>query len=112
MQTTDSLHALFPAEADIPAAFRLAAPVEQTEYLVGGELRHWDGPRQDVFSPVCVRTDSGLVQQRIGSYPLLTEKKPCKLSTPPRAPTTAGGAAGPRCRLPNALRTYRTSCSA
>ncbi len=75
MQTPDSVYAFFPTEADIPPAFRLVAPVEQTEYLVDGELRHWDGPRQDVFSPVCVRTDSGLVQQRIGSYPLLTEKE-------------------------------------
>ena len=46
---------MFPIEAEIPPEARLAAPVEQDEYLLGGALRRWDGPRREVFSPVCVR---------------------------------------------------------
>jgi glyceraldehyde-3-phosphate dehydrogenase (NADP+) len=60
---------LFPAEAEIPAEARLAAPVEQDEYLLGGALRRWAGPRREVFSPVCLRA-SGPV--RIGSFPAMT----------------------------------------
>ena len=72
MATLDQIQSVFPKESAIPAAHRLNALVHQTEYLINGELRQWDGPALDVFSPVCVQTDSGVVQQRIGSYPLLT----------------------------------------
>jgi len=73
MATLDQIQAVFPNEADIPVEFRLNAPVNQTEYLIGGEIRHWDGPMLDVFSPVCVASDSGCAPKLIGCYPLLTE---------------------------------------
>jgi glyceraldehyde-3-phosphate dehydrogenase (NADP+) len=63
---------MFPEEAAIPAAHRLDLPVHQTEYLVNGELRQWDGPALDVFSPVCLKRQFGLGSKLIGSYPLLT----------------------------------------
>jgi hypothetical protein len=44
-------------------------------YLVDGELRHWEGPTQEVLSPVWVWESSQLVQKVIGKYPLLTEKE-------------------------------------
>jgi glyceraldehyde-3-phosphate dehydrogenase (NADP+) len=81
---------LFPTEAEVPPDARLAGPVDQQEYLVAGALRRWDGPRRDVFSPVCVRGAGGPdgavpgpqapgqpasaapVPWRIGSFPALT----------------------------------------
>jgi glyceraldehyde-3-phosphate dehydrogenase (NADP+) len=38
-------------------------------------LRTWDGPLQDVLSPVCLQEDGRLVHQRVGAYPLLTERE-------------------------------------
>jgi glyceraldehyde-3-phosphate dehydrogenase (NADP+) len=75
MQPENGSESIFLAESDIPESYKLVETVEQTEYLIDGELRHWDGPRLDVFSPVCVRTQNGLEQLRIGSYPQLTEKE-------------------------------------
>jgi glyceraldehyde-3-phosphate dehydrogenase (NADP+) len=90
---------LFPTDAEIPPEARLAAPVEQDEHLLGGVLRRWNGPRRDVFSPVCVRQPgttapgarntsvapgagvdgtpgaadpAGLLPVRIGSFPDMT----------------------------------------
>lgn len=65
---------VFPAENDLPAEIKINEPISQTEYLVNGELRYWDGPFQEVFSPICVQTSTGLVNKKIGSYPLLTEE--------------------------------------
>src|SRR5262249_3250657 len=50
-------------------------PINQTEYLINGELRCWEGPTEEILSPVCVSTPSGVVQKSLGSYPLLTEKE-------------------------------------
>lgn len=62
---------LYPIEPRIPEAARLPGPLEQAEYLIGGEIRTWDGPRQEVFSPVCWRRDPVPEPVRLGSYPLL-----------------------------------------
>ncbi|MBC7919499.1 MAG: NADP-dependent glyceraldehyde-3-phosphate dehydrogenase [Ferruginibacter sp.] len=64
---------IFPEQGDIPAEFRLEAPIHQKEYLVDGELRQWEGARHTVLSPVCVRTDEGITPVEIGSYPLAGE---------------------------------------
>ena len=64
---------LFPTEDEIPADFRISEPVFQTEYLVNGELRDWDGPFQEVLAPICLKTSAGLMRKKIGSYPLLSE---------------------------------------
>ena len=73
MTLQDRINAIFPAEDSIPAEFRLEAAVDQNEYLVKGELRHWEGPLREVYSPVWVRTPAGLAPKLIGRYPLLTE---------------------------------------
>lgn len=69
----EQLKTLFPIENNLPEEFLINEPISQTEYLVNGELRHWKGPVQEVLSPVCVQTSTGLVRKKIGSYPLLTE---------------------------------------
>jgi len=68
-KATIAPEAFFPAEADIPAEFRIDE-VHQREYLVNGQLLAWEGPVQEVFSPVYVQTAEGLQRKRIGSYPL------------------------------------------
>jgi glyceraldehyde-3-phosphate dehydrogenase (NADP+) len=66
---------IFPRFEQVPLHFRLTAPIEQRAYLCDGTLRTWDGPLQDVLSPVCLQEDGRLVQQRVGAYPLLTERE-------------------------------------
>ena len=64
------LEQLFPNQGQIPAEFDLTEPLEQKEYLVNGEMRAWAGKTQDVWSPIYIKTDKGLEQKRIGSYPI------------------------------------------
>ena len=75
MNKPEKTATLFPKRTDIPELFRLASPSEQREYLCNGQILPWNGSVQDVYSPVCIHTDSGIQQERIGSYPLLTEKE-------------------------------------
>ena len=75
MKLEERIKLIFPEEKDIPPEFDLGAPINQSEYLINGELHHWDGPMQQVFSPVFIRTSSGLSPKLLGSYPLLTEKE-------------------------------------
>ncbi len=68
------LDSLFPVKTEIPEEF-IIGDYEQRTYLINGVMKHWNGPMQKVYSPVCVR-DSGLPEQvLIGSYPLLGEKE-------------------------------------
>ncbi|RVU26855.1 NADP-dependent glyceraldehyde-3-phosphate dehydrogenase [Sandaracinomonas limnophila] len=69
MQSSE-LEKLFPAEGAIPKEYALEKPIEQREYLVNGEMRQWKGKTQDVWSPIYIKTDKGLEQKRIGSYPI------------------------------------------
>ncbi len=73
MTISEKIATLFPAPEDIPVQHQLPAPVELRTYLVAGELRQWEGPAQEVFSPVCVRTPAGPERVRIGSFPLMGE---------------------------------------
>ncbi len=71
-EESERLASLFPAEGEIPPDARLPMPIRQETYLVGGELRRWEGPMQEVLSPLCVASGIGPVQVPVGSYPLLT----------------------------------------
>ena len=73
--TEETIAALFPDERGIPAEHRHEEPVIQKEYLINGQLRIWEGPMQEVLSPVCVRTASGVFRKAIGSYPVLTARE-------------------------------------
>ena len=66
----NELEKLFPTEEQIPADYNLTEPIEQREYLVNGEMRAWAGKTQDVWSPIYLKTENGLEQKRIGSYPI------------------------------------------
>ena len=70
---TEMTRLSFPSEDQVPVAYRLSAPLDQTTYLVNGELREWDGANQEVLSPVCLAAGEEVSRYRIGSYPLLGE---------------------------------------
>ena len=64
--------AVFPTPGRIPSAHRPGDPIEQREYLLGGELRTWRGPLEQVYSPLLVRSGSHLRRVRLGSHPALS----------------------------------------
>jgi glyceraldehyde-3-phosphate dehydrogenase (NADP+) len=74
MDITTRIQAIFPKDKDIPADVRLESPISQDTYLAGGELIPWDGPVQEVFSPVYVQTEAGLGAKKLGHFPLLTKE--------------------------------------
>ncbi|NID10976.1 aldehyde dehydrogenase family protein [Fibrivirga algicola] len=69
--TTIDLTALFPTDlTQIPADYRIE-PIHQREYLLDGEMKPWTGNVSDVYSPVCVPDEPGILQrQLLGSYPV------------------------------------------
>ncbi|MCU0449689.1 MAG: NADP-dependent glyceraldehyde-3-phosphate dehydrogenase [Bernardetiaceae bacterium] len=69
----EKIQTIFPAEAQIPAEFQLAAPLHQRQYLVDGKMKTWDGPCHTVFSPIYVDQNGELTPKEIGSYPLAGE---------------------------------------
>ena len=42
MNVEEQIRSIFPEEKSIPNEFFLSSLVEQDEYLVDGELRHWE----------------------------------------------------------------------
>ena len=75
MTDLEKIHNLFPMENQIPLEFNLTNEINQTEYLVNGELRNWNGLNKPVLSPVCIKLNEQTTRKRIGSYPLLEEKE-------------------------------------
>jgi glyceraldehyde-3-phosphate dehydrogenase (NADP+) len=49
--------------------------VNQSEYLINGELRTWKGDTHPVLSPICTNIDGEIKQKQIGYYPLLTKEE-------------------------------------
>jgi glyceraldehyde-3-phosphate dehydrogenase (NADP+) len=86
---------LFPHEGDIEETLTRGMPVGFGEYLIDGRLRTWEGAYQEVHSPVCVRTDSGIARKEIGKYPLMTEKEALEALISARAAFGDGRGAWP-----------------
>jgi len=63
---------IFPTATEIPEPYRLPQ-LEQDEYLINGELRHWPGPYGEALSAVWLETGQGASPVVIGHYPLLGE---------------------------------------
>lgn len=74
MSTID-LSSIFIEEERIPEVYRLKEELHQKAYLSNGEMKPWTGEVHTVFSPVCIKTSSGLERKVIGTYPLCTEKE-------------------------------------
>ncbi|MFK3818326.1 NADP-dependent glyceraldehyde-3-phosphate dehydrogenase [Pseudomonas sp. NPDC089407] len=71
MSTDTRLNNLFPTSEQIPQAYRLGSPSEQRDYLVDGQLRHWQGQVATVRSPVHLAGAEGDQPVVLGSAPLL-----------------------------------------
>ncbi len=67
------IESLFPQEQHLPEQYRNWQPVRQDYYLIEGELRRWQGPLQEVRSPIRIRDAEGNQLKLIGEAPLLTE---------------------------------------
>jgi glyceraldehyde-3-phosphate dehydrogenase (NADP+) len=78
MSLKTKIDSIFPEEQNIPNDIMADIPAPIHQYLIDGELRGWKGRMQKVFSPVCLKTASGLEPKCIGSYPLLTPKQALK----------------------------------
>jgi len=59
---------------NIPEEFRLSDEIIQNEYLINGEIRKWEGAKQDVLSPICLN-ENGKKQVKLGYYPKLTQNE-------------------------------------
>ena len=74
-QIHEKVENIFPVSTGVPADYLFNIPVSCDHYLTGGRLLKWNGPVQDVFSPVYVKEGEKTEQKFIGTYPLLTEKE-------------------------------------
>jgi glyceraldehyde-3-phosphate dehydrogenase (NADP+) len=81
MDVQETIGRLFPAEKDIPAEFQITEPIIQEVYLENGELKLWDGPWQDVYSPVQVADGAKLAPKFLGRYPLMPTAKAEEIMT-------------------------------
>lgn len=69
---------IFPSLNDIPESLKVNCQIEQTEYLVNGEILKWDGPVKDVYSPIFVNENGVSKQVRLGSQPILNKEAALK----------------------------------
>ncbi len=65
---------IFVDENQIPEEFRLPE-IHQKEYLLNGEMVSWDGPVNEVYSPVCIPGADGLTRKLVGTYPDTSPKE-------------------------------------
>lgn len=73
MIKSENLAALFTQDANIPTEFK-APRIEQREYLIDGEIRQWQGPMQEISSPIRIRNGSTPEQVKLGSVPSMSEQ--------------------------------------
>lgn len=69
------LSGIFPTQSDIPAQYNIGEPIEQREYLIGGELIRWEGSLSPVLSPVYIKNGEKLEQKILGYTPLLNSEE-------------------------------------
>jgi glyceraldehyde-3-phosphate dehydrogenase (NADP+) len=60
---TPSPAIVFPTAEEIPASARVDATRWAMRYLIGGEVRTWEGAGTDVLSPVCTRGPDGALSR-------------------------------------------------
>ncbi|HNM07328.1 MAG TPA: aldehyde dehydrogenase family protein, partial [Chitinophagales bacterium] len=73
MTTTQSAFApIFPSWESIPENARLQFPIHQSQYLLNGTLKNWEGNFTKVISPIYVRTGDTLERVVIGEIPHFT----------------------------------------
>jgi glyceraldehyde-3-phosphate dehydrogenase (NADP+) len=63
---------VFPAAGEVPPEAGPIEPRVQRGFLAAGRIHEWDGPLEEVLSPVALRGDGGAERVSIGAYPKLT----------------------------------------
>jgi len=64
---------VFPeAQDDVPAELRVEYYDQGARYLINGQVHEWDGPYQEVLSPICVGRSDDLRPYALGQYPLMS----------------------------------------
>jgi len=74
MSINKKFEKVFTSMKEVPEQFKINNELVQNEYLINGEIRHWKGSKQDVFSPICL-IEKGNEQFKLGSYPKLTQNE-------------------------------------
>jgi glyceraldehyde-3-phosphate dehydrogenase (NADP+) len=69
------LLSLYPQSSAIPVEAEVPEPLHLKSYLCDGELVTWDGPVQQVLSPILIHDGQTLLPKPLGSYPLIGEKE-------------------------------------
>lgn len=65
----------FPSVDRIPPEVKVSTEPYEMRYLIDGQIRTWNGPAQDIYSPVCVEDGQGPQRCKLGRCALLTEKE-------------------------------------
>lgn len=68
---------IFPSLDDVPNEFKIDLPIEQTEYLINGEIRIWNGEQRKVYSPIFFK-EGNSYSNYIGSYPMMDKETALK----------------------------------
>lgn len=76
MELQQKIENIFPQVEEIPGSWQCGCEIFQDEYLVNGEIHHWRGEFQDVYSPICIKDENGeMNQKQLGRYPLMTSQE-------------------------------------
>lgn len=71
----NNLQDIFKSEGEIPSKYNTPDNIVQDEYLINGKLIKWDGPMNEVLSPIFIKKEDKHEQRILGTTPLLTEKE-------------------------------------
>ncbi len=63
---------IFQTWEQIPDDCKQYLPIHQTDYLINGELRNWEGRKQTIESPVFIKSGDQYERVVVGSHPMLT----------------------------------------
>ncbi|MFP9098415.1 NADP-dependent glyceraldehyde-3-phosphate dehydrogenase [Flavobacterium sp. RHBU_24] len=67
-QNAELLQHIFKGENTIPEEYKIPE-IHQREYLLNGECVAWNGPVQNIYSPVCIPGPDGPERKLVGSIP-------------------------------------------
>ena len=67
--------AFFPSAGAIPPEVRVSTEPYEMRYLIDGQIRTWNGPAQEIYSPVCLNDGQGPTRCKLGRCALVTEKE-------------------------------------
>jgi glyceraldehyde-3-phosphate dehydrogenase (NADP+) len=70
-ELSPKLDTIFPAK--LPPELAALLPIEQSEYLLDGEILSWSGPSQKVYSPVGLQTDKEFEKVYLGHCPAMDQ---------------------------------------